>query len=137
VLGRSFSHWVMESSLVLLSTTSLGNFPVMLLTQDLIFICSYILCDREAIVYLRVHLGHYFMEPGDWYTLKGWNSGGCSLDHWRSWCKGLFRCTPYASIHICSFHEVGLCSKTECIRRQSSYLPAHYVFFFCLKLVSV
>jgi hypothetical protein len=29
---------------------------------------THILCDSEAIAYLRVcHLGHYFMEPGDYY----------------------------------------------------------------------
>jgi hypothetical protein len=80
---------------------------------------THILCDCEAIVYLRFHhLGHYFMEPRDYQDasaskilhsiqsvglLKGWNRGGCTIDHWRSRCKGQFKPSPYAFIHL--FHS--------------------------------
>jgi hypothetical protein len=58
-----------------------------------------VLCDCEAIAYLRFHhLGHYFMEPGDYQDaplskilyfvqsvqvglLKGKNIGGCTIEH--------------------------------------------------------
>jgi hypothetical protein len=57
---------------------------------------THILCDCEAIAYLRSrHLGHYFMEPGDYHDapinqilhfvrsvglLEGWNRGRCTID---------------------------------------------------------
>jgi hypothetical protein len=65
---------------------------------------THILCDCEAIVYLRFrHLGQLFMEPSDYYDGpinkvlhfirsridKGLNKkGGSTIDHWRSRCKG-------------------------------------------------
>jgi hypothetical protein len=60
---------------------------------------THILCECEAIAYLRFrHLGHYFMEPGDYQDapiskilhfirsvglLEGWNRGGRTIDLWK------------------------------------------------------
>jgi hypothetical protein len=71
---------------------------------------THILCDCEAIAYLRFrHLGHYFMEPCDYQDapvsrilhviwsvglLEGWNRGGCTIDLERSRYKGRSRAYP-------------------------------------------
>jgi hypothetical protein len=71
---------------------------------------THILCDCEAIAYLRFrHLGHYFMEPCDYQDapvsrilhviwsvglLEGWNRGGCTIDLERSRCKSWSRAYP-------------------------------------------
>jgi hypothetical protein len=65
---------------------------------------THILCDCEAIAYLRFcHLGQFFMEPRDYiwrphkqsptvYSKCRINKGlikrGSPIDHWRSQCKG-------------------------------------------------
>jgi hypothetical protein len=61
-------------------------------------------------------LGHYLMEPGDYQDtpfskilhfiqsvklLRCWKWGGCTVDHWWSWCKDLSRPIPYS--FICSW----------------------------------
>jgi hypothetical protein len=71
---------------------------------------THILCDCEAIAYLRFrHLGHYFMEPGDYQDapvskilhfiqsvglLEGWNSGGCTIDLGKVTVQGLIKAYP-------------------------------------------
>jgi hypothetical protein len=64
----------------------------------------HILCDCEAIAYLRFHhLGQFFMEQSDYYDTphkqsptfhskcrinKGLIRRGSTIDHWKLWCKG-------------------------------------------------
>jgi hypothetical protein len=82
--------------------------------------------DREAVAYLTFrHMGHYFMEPGEYQDapvssvelLRGWNRGGCTINHWRSRCKGRFRPTPYSLsdwfIHSFSETSVTFCQTTR------------------------
>jgi hypothetical protein len=75
---------------------------------------THILCDCETSLLRFCQLGHYFVESGDCQDapiiktkhvirsvglLKGWNRGGCTIDHWKSRCKGRLRPIPYAFIH--------------------------------------
>jgi hypothetical protein len=71
---------------------------------------THILCDCEAIAYLRFrHLGHYFMEPGDYQDapiskilhfilsvrlLEGWNRGGCTIDPGKVAVQGPIKAYP-------------------------------------------
>jgi hypothetical protein len=94
---------------------------------------THILCDCEAIAYLRFrHLGHYFMEPGDYQDtpvrkilhfirsvglLEGWNRGGYTTDLERWWCKGQSKAYP---LRIHSFiwsnaPSSQLCQKESCV----------------------
>jgi hypothetical protein len=70
---------------------------------------THILCDCEATACLRVHhLGRYYNNAPVikilhfiWSVgfLKGSNKDGCTIDHWKSWCKGWSRPTPYTFMH--------------------------------------
>jgi hypothetical protein len=72
----------------------------------------HILCDCEAIAYLRFrHLGQFSMEPSDYYDAPiyrvlhfirgvGLIKRGSTIDHWRSRCKGrILWPTPHTYIH--------------------------------------
>jgi hypothetical protein len=39
---------------------------------------------------------HFVWSVG---LLKGWNRGGCTIDHWRLRCNGQFRPSPYTFIY--------------------------------------
>jgi hypothetical protein len=73
-------------------------------------LATHILCDCEAIAYLRFrHLGHHFMEPGDyhdtpassevWGCWRGEMEGECTIDLVRSQCMGRSGPPPYSFIH--------------------------------------
>jgi hypothetical protein len=78
---------------------------------------GHILCDCEAVVYLRFHhLGQFFMEPRDYYDAphkysptfhmkcrvritKVLIKRGSTIDHWRSQCKGWIIMAHSSYIH--------------------------------------
>jgi hypothetical protein len=77
---------------------------------------THILCDCEAIAYLRFrHLGQFFMEPSDFYDapifkvlhfirsvgLIRASGRGSTIDRWRSRCGGQFYGPPLTYIHTC------------------------------------
>jgi hypothetical protein len=85
---------------------------------------THILCDCETIAYLRFrHLGHYFMEPGDYQdapiskilhfirsvgVLEGWNRGGCTIDLCKVVVQEPIKAYP---LFIHSFIDKGLKSR--------------------------
>jgi hypothetical protein len=89
---------------------------------------THILCDCEAIAYLRFcHLGQFFMEPSDFYDApifksptfhsecrinKGLSYRGSTIDRWRSRCRGRFLWpTPY-------IHTYRLCNKIKKLKKR-------------------
>jgi hypothetical protein len=101
---------------------------------------THILCDCEAIAYLRFcHLGQFFMEPSDCYGapinrvlhfiqsvgIIGVNQRGSTIDQWWLRCKGQVTVAhPYTYIHtrmcVCMCSHAHTDKKTLIVKWPSS-----------------
>jgi hypothetical protein len=107
---------------------------------------THILCDCEAIAYLRFrHLDHYFMEPGDYQDapvskilhfirsvglLEGWNRGGCTIDLCKVAVQGPIEAHPlfiHSYIHIIQQCYTVFYKKK--FRKLNLYLYLRWIFF--------